>query len=215
MSDLPIVDTFEYDISQEIKNKGATISDIASASITIENKPELSETKNSSVLIIFSVIFLFLSIIGVIWYMLSIQNQNKTPVINNTVDKNAIATTTASVSLTLQNMFPSLNENVGRFISKINKSSAGYDLTLDNYSQVFAFIIKNENSFAVDSAKLFNIELLDSTTLNFEDTTIMNQNMRVLNTGSSTIIYTFINDNHLLLSTNTEGILQMRSAIIK
>lgn len=215
MSDLPVVDTFEYDISQEIKNKGATISDIASAGITIENKPEQTETKNSSVLIIFSIIFLFLSIAGIIWYMLSLQNQNKMPNTKNEVDKNAIATTTTDVNLVLQNIFPSLNENVGWFISKINKSPAGYDLTLDNYSQVFAFIIKNENSFAVDSAKLFNIELTSSSTLTFDDITIMNQNMRILNTGSSSIVYAFINDNHLLLSANTDGILQMRSAIIK
>lgn len=210
MSDLHNIETFEYDISDEVKKKEASIGSIASASGNIENKPEPKISKGSTVFIILSIIFLFLSIAGVVWYMMLLSNKNNAPV--NTVIKNNISTNTHT---DLQNILPSLDGNIGRFVSKIEITPTGYDLTLTDYKQVFAFVIKNENLLTNDSAKLFNIELSASSTRNFIDKTIMTQNMRVLNNASSTIAYAFINTNHLVLSTSTEGIISMRNAIIK
>ena len=211
MSELPRVDTFEYDISEEIKSKGVSIRDIAASSVTIENKPESSSIKNSSVFIILSIIFLFLSIAGIIWYMIFIQNQSKA-LTNNKIKESLTATIATS---SLQNSLPVLNESIGRFVSKMIKTQDGYDLILNDHNQVFSYVVNNENSFAIDCANLFNIEIVSSSTVTFNDITIMNQNMRVLNNASNTLAYAFINSDHLLLSTSTEGIMSMRGAIIK
>lgn len=211
MSDLPHIETFEYDISEEIKKKEANIGDIASASGTIENKPDRRKP-SSPFLVILSIIFLFLSIAGVIWYMIYVQNQ-ESPISQQVKNLSNLTSATNTSTTSLEGALPSLNTNVGRFISKIEKTSTGYDLTISDYAQVFGFVIKNEKLFAVDSAKLFNIEI--SAEDIFSDETISNQNMRVLNTASSTIAYAFVNNNHLILSTSTEGLIKMRNAIIK
>ena len=83
---------------------------------------------------------------------------------------------------------------------------------------MFAFVIKNENIFMNDILTAFKATVPQGVAkedLFFVDTTLENQNMRVLNLGDKTLIYSFLNDKYLLLAKNKEGILNMRSAIIR
>ena len=49
----------------------------------------------------------------------------------------------------------------------------------------------------------------------FKDITINNQNMRIATSASSTVIYAFIGSEALVFSSTTEGILLLRSDILR
>lgn len=213
MQELPKIETFEYDITNEIKTKEANIRDIAVSNGTIENKEEDNSRNKNLMLISVSAFLILISVISVIVYFLYSQKQETLP-----APKVAQRSANGFKEKDLSSRLPLLYEKVGRFITKGEETPYGFSLSLDNYNEVFAFMLKNENQFSDELSKLLKVNLYMSTSsalLSFTDITINNQNMRTLTNGSSTIVYSFLNTEYLLLSTSTEGILSMRSAIIK
>jgi hypothetical protein len=49
----------------------------------------------------------------------------------------------------------------------------------------------------------------------FSDITLDNQNMRVWNLGTRTVIYAFVADKAVVISDTTDGILLLRNAILR
>ncbi len=208
---VPNIETFEYDISNEIKTTDATISNIASASGTIENK-EISSTKdrNFFLLIIFSIILIVISVVSILGYNFYLNTTTNT--------QNAIATTTINGTAgVLTKDFPIFDTNVGRFVSSTKKTNLGYDMTLNDYSNVFAYILRNEGTFLNEAVASLKIKITNATdTPQIINITESNQNMRALVYGSTTyMVYAFVNNNHLVVSPAVEGIIFMRNDIMK
>ncbi len=211
---LETIDTFEHDIATEIKQKEATIGDIASASGDIGNVPI---AKGNSPMVTFLLIFLILIIASVISYYGYTYYNDK---INGTPKTSPVVipqTNDSSLLKTISGAFPNA---IGNYINNVKKLPAGYEIFIissNSYSSVFAYMIKNESSYADDVAKSLGTPRDTSTTtppFTFTDVTINNQNMRVGKSASSTIVYAFINTQALVLSTSTEGILSLRSDIL-
>lgn len=53
------------------------------------------------------------------------------------------------------------------------------------------------------------------TVSSFKDITIANQNMRVYKKGEATVVYAFVGDKHVLISNTPDGILALKSAILR
>jgi len=75
-----------------------------------------------------------------------------------------------------------------------------------DYDSAFAGIIKWERFMAMDLQGLFPSPNLNNTNNFFEDKVIQNHDTRILNDkdGNSVLIYSFINRNYLVLTTNEE-----------
>lgn len=211
---LETVDTFEHDIATEIKQKEATIGDIASAGGDVGNIPLVKE--NSSMITFFVIFFVLVTATVVSYYGYTYYNDKVNPV-PKTSPVVIPPTQDSSLLSTISSSFPS---SIGSAVNNVKKLPAGYEIYItssNSYSSVFAYMIKNENVYADDVAKSLGVERDTSTTTPpfiFTDITINNQNMRVGKSASSTIVYAFINTEALVISTSTEGILSLRSDIL-
>ena len=209
---IPNVDTFEHDISEEIKAKDATIADIAAAGGSVENLP-VRESRTSSVLLLMGALSLVVVIgIFVMLYM-SYRTQNTSSVAATMAQQSHTTT-----GVPLPSLSPSLDNALGGNIGNITPSEYGYTLQVLSYTNVYAYMLKNESAYADELAKAVGSPRDTSTTsmpFMFTDVTLNNQNMRVGTTGSSTVVYAFVNTNTLVVSSTTEGILTLRSAILK
>lgn len=90
-------------------------------------------------------------------------------------------------------------------------------MQLLSYTNVFAYMIKNESAFADELAIAIGSPREAGTTTvpyTFSDVTILNQNMRVGTSGESSVVYAFVNAKTLLVSSSTQGILTLRSGIL-
>lgn len=203
---VPKIETFEYDISDELKNKQATIVDIASMDGTIETKKDSpKKTSLSKIILIILFIILTLSLILLLTLKLTTPKQ-----ITPLSQVNPIS---SIPQINLENLLPITNANIGRFISSVSKVDNGYAIKLLDFSSVYAYILQNESSFGKELENIFNIE--ESEPLKeFKDLTISNQDMRVLSTRKGKVIYSFIGNSGLAISTSTEGILTIRSVIL-
>ena len=205
---IPNVDTFEHDISEEIKNKEASISDIASASGEVSN----TQTEGSNLFFILGGVFIFviLCVLGALLYFTA---QNSSPSIPT-------ATTTPEKSSTflLHSLSPTLADGISGNVSAVKKGAYGYTLSLSSYTNVFAYMIKNESAYADELARSLG-EARDTASSSlpfvFTDVTINNQNMRVGTSGSSTVAYAFINAQALVIASSTQGILALASDILR
>ena len=220
---IPNIDTFEHDIREEIKNREASVGDIASASGNVGNvSSNTSRTSNSSkALLIFAGIMLLFIVsgFGYLGYVYIVQKPATKEKAAQILDQQSKdANTEKIISEKLNKISPIISSGVSHFTSKIDTTPLGSVLTLNNYASVFAFMIKNEPAIAgeVMASEIKKYE--NSTTtpdLSFVDQTKSNQNMRVLNVGSSTFVYAFFGEGYLAISNSVENILQMRGAIIK
>lgn len=202
----PKIETFEYDIVDELKNKQASLVDIANQGGTIETKKDVDKKTsiNKIILILLSVI---LVIALIIFLILSLTAPKQAPPIT----QESVASSTPQTNL--KNILPVTNTNVGRFISSVSQVSSGYAINLSDFSSVYAYVLQNETSFGKELQNVFNIT--DSTsTSSFKDVTLSNQDMRILSTDTGTVIYAFVGNKGLALSTSTEGILTIRSVIL-
>ncbi|MDB5259936.1 MAG: hypothetical protein JWN37_167 [Candidatus Nomurabacteria bacterium] len=206
---IPHIDTFEYDIADEIKRKEASIGDIASAGGDLGNRPD--KKTPSFVFILLSLIILIIAggaaYFGYEYYINKLNPPQ--PVVPIQIPQ-------ANDTTLLPSLSPGFPENIGRFISNVKRSPDGYTLTINSYSPVFTYIFNNENNYAGDVAYALGEErpLIGEDTFIFTDVTINNQNMRVGNSASSTLVYAFVNSTYLLFATSTESILVLRSAIV-
>ena len=76
-------------------------------------------------------------------------------------------------------------------------------------------IITASSSEKITEKELASIPLESLPTSNFSDVTVDNQNMRVYKKNNKTVIYAFVGDTTILISDTPEGIIQLRSAILK
>ncbi len=207
------IDTFEHDISDEIKNKEASMGDIASATGDIGNTQQ--KTSHVSLLVItISIIILSTLIAGGLYgYMYYTEQQMiaRRPKVTPQGPDHP--------TLSLLSVSPTLNESIGSFVTDVQyNKQTGYSMDLTSYSSVFSYMIKNEGAFADELARAVGAGRDMSTTtppFTFTDVTLNNQNMRVGTSASSTVIYSFINTQALVIASTTEGILALRNAILR
>lgn len=205
----PKIETFEYDIVDELKNKKASIVDIANKNGTIETRKE-ETAKNNFNKIILIVLILTLTIALIIFLGLNLRSPKQAPPITQA----SFASSTFSTSqIRLEDILPITNINIGRFTSSVSKIDNGYSIKLSDFSSVYSYILQNEYTFGKELQGVFKISESTSTQT-FKDITLSNQDMRVLTVNNNVIVYAFIGDSNLVLSTSTEGILTIRSVIL-
>ncbi len=213
MSEIPKIETFEHDIVAEVEGKNSNIADIASYSEELSNEKQEKTRKINFIIVTVSIILIVLSIIIIIIYTIS---SNSKPV-QQEIPIEKLQVNQGSKDKVVY-LFPNLNSNVGEFISNFEETPFGYIITISDFKEVYAFVMKNESVFAEDVLNSFKISLDANVTKDnivFKDVNDSNQNMRVLEIGDKTVVYSWLNDNYLLVSKNINGILSMRSAIIK
>lgn len=223
---IPNIDTFEQDIRDEIKNKEATVGDIASAGGEVGNFPSknnsVSPNKKSSRHFYISAGIIFILILtgfSYLGYLYVKQQPTKKEEVAQIVENQvSLENTPEIISKKLNDFSPTLSTGVSRFTSKVENTPYGIVLSINDYESTFAFMIKNETDIAKDVLALELKTFENSTTtpdLTFIDDTKSNQNMREVTVGSSTLVYAFINDKYLTFANSIENILKMRGAIIK
>lgn len=209
---VPNIDTFEQNISEEIKKKEATFTDIASASGNVGNDTEPSTSGSSLIPILLLVLFLVLAGAGGGYYYLFVINKPPaTPPMLTEQEETTDATHLEEISLTLATA-------LGSSVESAQRSEYGFTIKLREYTPVYAYMLRNEAAYAEEIAASVGSPRDVSTTtpsFTFGDITLNNQNMRIGTSASSTVIYAFVNSSHLVISSSTEGILSLRSAIIK
>ena len=219
----PNINTFENDIKEEIKHKEATIGDIASAGGQVSNNPTLNggNTGNHPVLIIFLILLavIILSLFGYLGYVyMKGQPTTKEEVVEIIDAETARANTEAIISEKLNKISPTLALGMLRLTTKIEDNPNGTILSINDYTSSFAFMLNNETNIAKE---VFSEELKayeNSTTtpeIVFTDETKSNQNMRIATVASSTFVYAFVGDEHLVFAKTPEEVLQIRGLIIK
>ncbi len=142
---VPKVDTFARDISEEIKHKEASLADIATASNDIGNSPEeASPLENrSSKMFLIAIVFLVIALCALIaffYYYFSTINAHEQSV-------QPAQTATSTKTSNLSTLSVTLNDNIGRHISRVEKKEKGYVLTLSSYAPVFAYITRKEADY--------------------------------------------------------------------
>lgn len=198
------IETFEYDIVDELKNKKSDWVDIAKLDETKE-VVVVKKTDTGKIILITLSVILFIAL--AIFLMLSLTKPKQVAPLTQ---ENVAPSNTQA---TLQNILPVTNNNVGRFVSSVSLINNGYAIKLSDFSPVYAYVLQNESSFGKELQNIFNIEQSTSTEP-FKDITLANQDMRVLTTENGTVVYAFIGNQALVLSTSTEGILTIRSVIL-
>ena len=206
---IPNIDTFEHDISEEIKTKEATIGDIASSSGEIGNTPNQSSSI-STFLIAFGILVL-VAVITVAAVLFIKYSQRPIAVPQSSADEQS------SGGALMKSISGSINSAIGDSIGTIQKTEYGYNIQLLSYSDVFAYMLKNEQRYADELAQSVGSPRDTSTTtpsFSFTDVTINNQNMRVGVSANSMVVYAFVNTKILLISSSTQGILSLRGVIL-
>lgn len=208
---IPNVDTFEYDIADEIKRKEASVGDIASATGDIGNSPKQT---SFPIIITFIGILLIVIIISISFFSYTYFYKKREPTIQNKTTTENTRVNDASLLSTLSPLFP---DAFGRFVSGVEKNEYGYNITITSYSPVFAYMFKNENVYADDIALAVGSARDTSTTtpsFYFSDVTINNQNMRIGTSDTNTIVYAFVSTTNLVIASSTSAILALRSTIL-
>lgn len=209
---IPNVDTFEHDISEEIKHKEASITDIASAGGDVANIPT-PHAQTSKMLFVLGGLCLVvvISTVAALFFF-----ETKNPVSSEQPQTNT--GTLPDTSRRLLAISPALYDSIGNTIGTINTSEYGYSMQVLSYTNVFSYMLKNENLYADEIANAVGSPREVSTSslpFIFTDVTRNNQNMRVGTSGSSTVIYAFVNTTTLVISSSTEGILALRGGILR
>lgn len=202
------IDTFENDITQEIKTKEASLTDIASAGGDIGNAPESSSSK----LLLSIGILSFLVAVGMLgwYYYVNITTENQTV-------QQPLQTEEVNVRAKLMAISPLLDAGIGDKVVKVTSTEYGHTLSLSEYTSVFAYMIRNESTFADElAASVGSARDLSTSTLAFwfSDMTASNQNMRVGVSDDKTVAYAFLNSKTLLIASSTEGILMLRATAL-
>ncbi len=207
---IPNVDTFEHDIAEEIRTKEATLTDIASAGGDVGNIPSSSAQTSNALFLIGALFIVAVLGIGVaLFFFHTSGNGNQTPAATTTIlpdSKNILLAAS-----------PTIHDAIGEGIGRITKSEYGYTMEILSYGAVFSYMLKNENAYADELAFAVGSPRDTGTSsfpFAFADVTLNNQNMRIGTSGSSTVVYAFVNARTLLVSSTTESLLALRSSIL-
>jgi hypothetical protein len=151
------IDTFEHDIEHEMKSKEVTVRDIATSrgDIGNEHPEEEAPKKNILAYIAGCIVFLSLALVGGYFgysYYLDVQEARI---------KAAQALALPAVKTTedlLSDISQDFTDNIGRYVSKVEKRPEGYIITITSYATVFSYLIKNESVFADRVAYVLGVE---------------------------------------------------------
>jgi hypothetical protein len=152
---VPKVDTFAKDISDEIKRKEASLTDIVSASREITNiDTNPPEAKKPNIIILGAVTFFIVAVTGIggglYYYLASIEQQQTLA-----TEQQKEVTKKESSSL-LVKLSPTLASAVGRSVSNVEVKNGGYIITISDYSSVFAYMTRNEYAYASEIIDVLN-----------------------------------------------------------
>jgi hypothetical protein len=209
------VETFEHDIAGEILKKEETVAKVDPKEALMAEVAEQTAVhpKTSSPLIftaLIVVLFLALaSVAGYFGYNYYITNKEQKALAASQVRTPPEKNTAKFFEIT----FPELS-GLARFVTKAERNPYGFSITINEYTPVFSFIIKNEDLFAESIAKALNVTEGRAGPYIFSGQTIANYNMRIGVSGSSSVAYTFVGNNLLVISTSTDG-LSAASGIIR
>lgn len=248
------IETFEHDIANEIRQKEASISDIASAVGDIGNNESKTTSKNNSLVLMSIAVILTLSgLVGAAYFGYSTYMDNKKVNTEQQKKDEVFLEKKNPSGLQLSAISKTLNETLGTFLTVQGKTKDGYILTINSYSPVFAYMIRNELAFGGEialavgntntikngtstavvtpttstssvssstkiqstSTPITGVQEIPSTDYVFSDVTISNQNMRVGKSVYGTVVYAFIGTQALVISSSVEGVLSLRSNVIK
>ena len=166
---IPQVETFETDITEEIKQKQGFVTDVLAAhSSTPPKTPDQTIIRA----ITFLIVFLLIALVAGIWYYFSIGKEN---IAEKKAIQKPIMTTKPVVSI--NTILPKTAFKIDRFVVQTTKESAGYIVTLNDYASVYGTILTDETTFGNELIKLFKIDT--GSVPVFRDITINNQDIRV------------------------------------
>lgn len=150
---MPKVDTFEGNISDEIRRKEASLAEISAASNNVGNDPnddvELpKKTPVFFVTLVGSIILCILGVIGLVFYYYSTQKKAA-------LSQAVITTTTKTKPAPdIKTISPTLSSEIGRFVTHVEKKDQGYIITISDYPPVFAYMTRNEKNYIEELALL-------------------------------------------------------------
>ena len=149
----PKVDTFEHNIVEEIKRKDASLTQISAASNDVGNIPTDTVKKNPIIIMIAGSIFIVCLIGGAAlayyYYTDSLLPPSAAPVKVSPTDVPKKTALLATIS-------PTLDVEIGRVVTKVEKKNEGYILTINDYSAVFGYMTRNESEYIEELASLFS-----------------------------------------------------------
>ena len=150
---LPKVDTFTQNIADEIRRKEASLSKIASATEKPEVKEPILPKKSIPFIFIIGPFFLvcILLLAGVAYFFFP-STVSTLPEITTPREQKV---NTEKITKELALISPTLAREIGRYVTKIDKKDAGYILTINAYSPVFAYMTRNEEAYILELAQLF------------------------------------------------------------
>ncbi len=150
---VPKVDTFEGDIAEEIKRREASMTKISAASNDVGNDEVLLPTRKP-IFLIFVIVFLLATLAGfgyLAYFYLNDSLLSPKPG-DTTINPNDVPKTTTDI----KNISQTLSEQIGRFVTRIEKKDQGYILTISEYSPVFAYMTRNEKDYIEELSLLFS-----------------------------------------------------------
>lgn len=159
----PKVDTFEHDIADEIRRKETTLEEVKAAALkTSELVSVITPQRKIQPLTIVLITLLSASLLGIGGVVYYYFHDSLLPPSAQSVEipKKDIPKTMADVA----KMSPTLGNEIGRFITSVEKKDKGYILSINNYSAVFAYMTRNENAYIDELAMLFTLKESTSTT---------------------------------------------------
>lgn len=201
------IETFEHDIASEILKKEASISKVAAADdLVTEVKNEITPppkdgmSSSAMLVVIILVVIILAGGGGYFGYHYYLEHKPAPATAQTTKKPNGgSATSFASV-------FPELNTDIGGYVSAMEKNPYGYVVTFTDYTTVFSYTVKHENVLAQSIARALPTGNLIGDSFSFTDVTVSNVNMRIGESGSSTVGYAFVGTNKLIISTSTQGL---------
>lgn len=200
------IETFEHDIASEILKKEASISKVAAADdLVAEVKNEVSPPPKtglpSSLMLAIIVVVVILLVAGGGYFGYAYYLENKPATLNTQTTKKPQNQANSFASI-----FPELSADLGRYVGSMEKNPYGYVITFTDYTSVFSYTIKHEDILARSIARALPTGNLIGDSYSFMDVTVSNVNMRIGESGSSTVAYAFVGTNKLIISTSTQGL---------
>ncbi len=209
------VETFEHDIAGEILKKEETVTKVdAKDALVAEVASQTAVPPKTTSPLFFTILVIVLvlvgaSVAGYFGYNYYTKNKEQQALAASQVRTAPEKNTAKFFEIT----FPELS-GLSRFVTKAERNPYGFTISINDYTPMFSFIIKNEDLFAESIAKALNVTDGRDGPYIFSGETIANHNMRTGVSGSSSVAYAFIGNTLLVISTSTDGILSA-SGIIK
>jgi hypothetical protein len=231
--------TFERDIENEIRNKSASLTDIAASSGVIANRPE----KSALGWLILVIIALAILASGVGAYVYYVKQADKNTGNATTIEKNSksvevfggsadqtlsqAATTTKKltpenstfskrkiVQTPLDTLFPNVFPYVGKNFIKTETLAGGYIITFSGYNEVYKGILDNESLFLKDALLLYGDTSKNTSPLS--DLQLGGLDARVgYGETNKKVYYAFIKPSTIIIADNKDTLQALADAILK